>query len=187
MPHLSHLIPVCLPPSRATLYFRQLASAVGYLHERGITHNDIKPANVLLSHNDIPVLVDFGFAQKWDVGARGSFLSSISWGTPEYLDPQRAKGMPHDERASDVWSLGVSSSFFSISNLGMNWALINSGWGCCRLQCLKSSRVEHPLKQTTKNNSPLPKNSLFIMNVLAKVTGLANGPSHPILKRYCAR
>ncbi|KIR96928.1 CAMK/CAMKL protein kinase [Cryptococcus deuterogattii 2001/935-1] len=106
MPHLSHLIPVCLPPSRATLYFRQLASAVGYLHERGITHNDIKPANVLLSHNDIPVLVDFGFAQKWDVGARGSFLSSISWGTPEYLDPQRAKGMPHDERASDVWSLG---------------------------------------------------------------------------------
>lgn len=85
---------------------------MGYLHERGITHNDIKPANVLLSHNDIPVLVDFGFAQKWDVGARGSFLSSISWGTPEYLDPQRAKGMPHDERASDVWSLGVSSSVF---------------------------------------------------------------------------
>ncbi len=83
MPHLSHLIPVCLPPSRATPYFRQLASAVGYLHERGITHNDIKPANVLLSHNDIPVLVDFGFAQKWDAGGRGSFLSSISWGTPE--------------------------------------------------------------------------------------------------------
>ncbi|WVQ73507.1 hypothetical protein IAR50_003079 [Cryptococcus sp. DSM 104548] len=108
MPHLSHLIPVCLPPHRATPYFRQLASAVGYLHERGITHNDIKPANVLLSHNDVPVLVDFGFAQKWDAAARGSFLSSISWGTPEYLDPQRAKGMPHDERASDVWSLGIT-------------------------------------------------------------------------------
>lgn len=83
MPHLSRLIPVCLPPARATPYFRQLASAVGYLHERGITHNDIKPANVLLSHNDIPILVDFGFAQKWEVGVRGSFLSSISWGTPE--------------------------------------------------------------------------------------------------------
>nr|XP_019013084.1 CAMK/CAMKL protein kinase [Kwoniella pini CBS 10737]OCF51865.1 CAMK/CAMKL protein kinase [Kwoniella pini CBS 10737] len=108
MPHLAELIPVCLPPWRATPYFRQLASAVGYLHERGITHNDIKPANVLLSHNDIPVLVDFGFAQQWDVGARGSFLSSISWGTPEYLDPIRAKGMPHDERASDVWSLGIT-------------------------------------------------------------------------------
>ncbi|WWD18784.1 hypothetical protein CI109_103239 [Kwoniella shandongensis] len=108
MPHLADLIPVCLPPSRATPYFRQLASAVGYLHERGITHNDIKPANVLLSHNDVPVLVDFGFAQKWEVGSRGSFLSSLNWGTPEYLDPHRAKGMPHDERASDVWSLGIT-------------------------------------------------------------------------------
>ncbi|KAK4689689.1 hypothetical protein P7C73_g420, partial [Tremellales sp. Uapishka_1] len=108
MPLLAKLIPVVLPPARATPYFRQLASAVGYLHERGITHNDIKPANVLLSHNDIPVLVDFGFAQKWEVGVRGSFLSSISWGTPEYLDPQRAQGMPHDERASDVWSLGIT-------------------------------------------------------------------------------
>ncbi|WRT68102.1 uncharacterized protein IL334_005077 [Kwoniella shivajii] len=108
MPHLARLIPVCLSPPTATPYFRQLASAVGYLHERGITHNDIKPANVLLSHNDIPVLVDFGFAQRWDVGVRGSFLSSISWGTPEYLDPIRAQGMPHDERASDIWSLGIT-------------------------------------------------------------------------------
>jgi serine/threonine protein kinase len=83
MPFLSHLIPVCLPPTTATPYFRQLASAVGYLHERGITHNDIKPANVLMSHNDVPVLVDFGFAQRWDTSYRGSFLSSISWGTPE--------------------------------------------------------------------------------------------------------
>ncbi|KAK8858890.1 hypothetical protein IAR55_003121 [Kwoniella newhampshirensis] len=108
MPHLAELIPVCLPPSRATPYFRQLASAVGYLHERGITHNDIKPANVMLSHNDVPVLVDFGFAQRWEVGSRGSFLSSLNWGTPEYLDPQRAKSMPHDERTSDVWSLGIT-------------------------------------------------------------------------------
>lgn len=83
MPYLSHLIPVRLPPHRATPYFRQLASAVGYLHERGITHNDIKPANVLISYSDVPVIVDFGFANKWDVGGRGSFLSTISWGTPE--------------------------------------------------------------------------------------------------------
>ena len=83
MPYLSHLIPVCLSPERATPYFRQLCSAVGYLHERGITHNDIKPANVMLSYNDVPVLVDFGFANKWQMGERGSFLSDISWGTPE--------------------------------------------------------------------------------------------------------
>lgn len=83
MPHMRRLIPVSLDPQLAVPYFRQLASAVGYLHERGITHNDIKPANVLLNYNDVPVLVDFGFAVKWDTRDRTAFLSNISWGTPE--------------------------------------------------------------------------------------------------------
>jgi serine/threonine protein kinase len=83
MPFLYELIPVSLPPTRAIPYFRQLASAVGYLHERGITHNDIKPANVLLSYTDIPVLVDFGFANQYDVRSKNSFLSNVCWGTPE--------------------------------------------------------------------------------------------------------
>ena len=37
----------------------------------------------MLSHSDVPTLVDFGFANKWPLGERGSFLSDISWGTPE--------------------------------------------------------------------------------------------------------
>lgn len=83
MPQLSHLIPVQIPPQRAVPYLRQLVSAVGYLHERGITHNDIKPANVMLNYNDVPVLIDFGFAQQWDIGRGTNFVSDISWGTPE--------------------------------------------------------------------------------------------------------
>lgn len=83
MPFLPELIPVKIRPVRAAPVFRQLASAVGYLHERGITHNDIKPANIMLNYYDVPILVDFGFATKWEVNARGAFLSTISWGTPE--------------------------------------------------------------------------------------------------------
>ena len=83
MPYLSHLVQVCLYREKATPYFRQLASAVGYLHERGITHNDIKPANIMISHNDIPVLVDFGFAHYWPMDNRDAFWSEITWGTPE--------------------------------------------------------------------------------------------------------
>lgn len=43
----------------------------------------------MLSHSDVPTLVDFGFANKWQLGERGSFLSDITWGTPEvcFLDP----------------------------------------------------------------------------------------------------
>lgn len=35
-------------------------------------------------------------------------MTSLSWGTPEYLDPSRAKGVPHDERKSDQFALGVT-------------------------------------------------------------------------------
>ncbi|KAG8906456.1 hypothetical protein FRC01_008014, partial [Tulasnella sp. 417] len=40
------------------------------------------------------------------------FLSNLAYGTPEYLSPERAKGLVHDTRLSDMWSLGVT--FFEI-------------------------------------------------------------------------
>lgn len=83
MPYLAERFQAPLPADRAKPYFRQLASAVAYLHERGITHNDIKPANVVMAYPDVPVLIDFGFAIKYEAGDRSRFLSSSSWGTPE--------------------------------------------------------------------------------------------------------
>lgn len=76
-------MPVALSEARARLYFRQLISAVDYLHANGCTHNDIKPANILLSIEDVPVLVDFGFAQLHHKDSTDRFLSWTSWGTPE--------------------------------------------------------------------------------------------------------
>lgn len=75
----------------------------------GYTHNDIKPANILLSAQDEPILIDFGFAQSHPITEGANrFLSSLSWGTPEYLDPLRARGILHDERASDTFALGCT-------------------------------------------------------------------------------
>lgn len=77
-----------------------------------MVHNDIKPANILLSYKNIPVLVDFGFAERYDQKSTTAFHSNLSYGTPEYLSPERARGLPHDTRKSDIWSLGVT--FFEI-------------------------------------------------------------------------
>lgn len=87
MPYLSHLIELKMSVTRARPHFRALASAIVYLHERGITHNDIKPANIVMSHSDVPVLVDFGFAKKHEVGTPGRFLSTARMGTPEVSNP----------------------------------------------------------------------------------------------------
>ncbi|SCV74806.1 BQ2448_7835 [Microbotryum intermedium] len=108
MPYYSRLMPVALPEPRARFYFRGLLSAVEFLHAHGCSHNDIKPANILLGSDDTPVLCDFGFAVQYARDAPERFLSSLSWGTPEYLSPERAKGVLHDERLSDVWALGVT-------------------------------------------------------------------------------
>lgn len=97
-------------------YFKQLLSSINWLHERKVTHCDIKVANLLVDlTNDTvrgrPILVDFGFATLHD--AKTNFQSTQTWGTPEYLSPERSRGDRHDERLSDVWALGVT--FFEIA------------------------------------------------------------------------
>ncbi|KAJ7689156.1 hypothetical protein B0H17DRAFT_643200 [Mycena rosella] len=112
MAFLPTLVPVEVDETKACEWFRFLLSGVEFLHKRGVVHNDIKPANILLSSKNIPVLVDFGFAEKYDMKSGTAFHSNLSYGTPEYLSPERARGLPHDTRKSDVWSLGVT--FFEI-------------------------------------------------------------------------
>ncbi|KAI0699944.1 hypothetical protein C8T65DRAFT_742293 [Cerioporus squamosus] len=112
MAYHPRLITVEVSESHAKEWFRSLLSGVEFLHKRGVVHNDIKPANILLSNENVPVLVDFGFAERYDLESSEAFHSNLSYGTPEYLSPERARGLPHDTRKSDVWSLGVA--FFEI-------------------------------------------------------------------------
>jgi serine/threonine protein kinase len=43
----------------------------------------VRPANILLSTKGIPVLVDFGFAERYDPKSKRAFLSNLAYGTPE--------------------------------------------------------------------------------------------------------
>jgi len=84
---------------------RHVASALGYAHELGFIHRDVKPANILFRENGEPVLTDFGIAKSLNSETQ---LTKIGFtvGTPEYMSPEQAVGQGMDGR-SDIYSLGV--------------------------------------------------------------------------------
>lgn len=82
----------------------QVAEALDYTHSRGIVHRDIKPANVLIDSRGQTLLTDFGIAKLVE-GTQGLTGHGIV-GTPAYMSPEQAQGLPVDGR-SDIYSLGV--------------------------------------------------------------------------------
>ena len=83
-----------------------VADALAHAHARLIVHRDVKPANIILTPDRGPVLVDFGLGLD-EAGAGGSELGVIS-GTPAYMAPEQVAGAAHRiDGRTDIYSLGV--------------------------------------------------------------------------------
>ena len=84
-------------------YFRQIISAVEYIHKLGIAHRDLKPENILINkYNDIK-LVDFGLSKFCSKGE----LINTPCGSPFYAAPEMVKGDKYNGINTDIWSLGI--------------------------------------------------------------------------------
>ena len=103
-----------LPLDRILAYAIPLADAVGAAHQRGITHRDLKPGNVMIGDDGRVKVLDFGLAKLKESNA--SLAASLPTqeltgegrivGTVAYMSPEQAEAKPVDPR-SDVFSLGV--------------------------------------------------------------------------------
>lgn len=95
-----------ITPAQALKITKQLADALGLAHSKGVVHRDIKPDNVLFrAHNDDAILTDFGIARNMQAESHLTQIGSTV-GTPKYMSPEQARGLPVDGRA-DLYSLGV--------------------------------------------------------------------------------
>jgi len=83
----------------------ELCRGLAYAHERGVTHRDLKPDNVMVSRNGSLKIADFGIARARDHAQMTA--TGVPVGTPAYLSPEQVRGEPADIR-SDIFALGIS-------------------------------------------------------------------------------
>ncbi|MEX2299508.1 MAG: TonB family protein [Bryobacterales bacterium] len=93
-----------IPLSEAIDYTRQALAALGYAHEQGVIHRDIKPGNIMVTRSGTVKLMDFGIAKAatdHSLTVTGNLIGSLY-----YMSPEQVKAISIDSR-SDLYSVGI--------------------------------------------------------------------------------
>uniref|UniRef100_A0A8C9W7I4 Maternal embryonic leucine zipper kinase n=1 Tax=Scleropages formosus TaxID=113540 RepID=A0A8C9W7I4_SCLFO len=94
-----------LSEEETRVFFRQIVSALAYVHSQGYAHRDLKPENLLIDEDHNLKLIDFGLCAK-PKGGLGYELKTCC-GSPAYAAPELIQGKAYIGSEADVWSMGV--------------------------------------------------------------------------------
>jgi len=102
---LADIIESRLTPRQALSLLAQAAAGLREIHNHGIVHRDVKPANLMARADGTIALVDFGIAKRLGENL-GRTMHGEVFGTPYYISPEQTEARPATAR-SDIYSLGV--------------------------------------------------------------------------------
>src|SRR5882762_6300949 len=115
-----------LDPAEAANIMAQVCRALEAAHGEGVIHRDLKPQNIMLDKMGRVYVMDFGIARS--ITASGMTQTGALIGTPDYMSPEQAKGLPLDAR-SDLFTVGIifyeilsgSTPFDADTTMGKLW------------------------------------------------------------------
>ncbi|MFH2001417.1 MAG: SUMF1/EgtB/PvdO family nonheme iron enzyme [Planctomycetota bacterium] len=92
---------------KIAVFIAQVAAALHHAHGSEVIHRDVKPSNILITHDGMPKVTDFGLAKMEN--ALSLSLSGQVIGTPHYMSPEQVEGGGKSvDHRSDIFSLGVT-------------------------------------------------------------------------------
>uniref|UniRef100_A0A8C2JZ38 Maternal embryonic leucine zipper kinase n=1 Tax=Cyprinus carpio TaxID=7962 RepID=A0A8C2JZ38_CYPCA len=94
-----------LSEEETRVFFRQIISALAYVHSQGYAHRDLKPENLLIDEDHNLKLIDFGLCAKPKGGLGFELLTCC--GSPAYAAPELIQGKAYIGSEADVWSMGI--------------------------------------------------------------------------------
>nr|XP_038027213.1 maternal embryonic leucine zipper kinase-like isoform X3 [Anas platyrhynchos] len=94
-----------LSEEEARVFFRQIVSAIAYVHSKGYAHRDLKPENLLIDEEHNLKLIDFGLCAKPKGGL--DYHLNTCCGSPAYAAPELIQGKAYIGSEADIWSMGV--------------------------------------------------------------------------------
>lgn len=102
-----------IPEKEALQYIKKIGEALDYVHNRNMTHLDVKPANIIVRKEDgTPILIDFGLAKQYD--AQGQQTSTTPTGISHGYAPMEqysSGGIKEFSPQTDLYSLGATLYF----------------------------------------------------------------------------
>ncbi len=87
----------------------QLLDVLAAAHSRGLIHRDIKPGNLMVTHDGWVKVLDFGIARLRDVAAASTTQSGMVMGTPAFMAPEQALAKTEEiDAQTDLWAAGAT-------------------------------------------------------------------------------